>query len=51
MFCELKEALEKARSGRTTVVIAHRLTTVRTADEIVVLGRGKGVVERGNHDV
>jgi ATP-binding cassette subfamily B (MDR/TAP) protein 1 len=45
------DALEKAQQvkGRTTVVIAHRLSTVRQADKIVVMGAGK-VIEEGNHD-
>ena len=47
----VQEALEKARSGRTTIVIAHRLSTVHSADHIVVLGRGTGVVEQGTHQV
>jgi len=42
-------ALEKLMKGRTTLVIAHRLSTVREADFIVVLDGGK-VVERGRHD-
>ena len=42
-------ALEELMSDRTTVVIAHRLSTVRNADEIVVLHDGR-VAEIGNHD-
>ena len=36
------------RKGRTTFVIAHRLSTVQSADEILVLERGQ-IVERGTH--
>ena len=43
------EALERLEEGRTTVVIAHRLSTVREADQIAVLDAG-AVVERGTHD-
>jgi len=42
------EALERAVAGHTTLIIAHRLTTVRLADRIVVLDRGR-LVEQGTH--
>jgi ATP-binding cassette subfamily B protein len=41
-------ALEQLAEGRTTIVIAHRLSTVRGADQIIVLDRGE-IVERGTH--
>jgi len=42
-------ALEELEQGRTTIVIAHRLSTVRDADQIVVLDRGT-IAERGTHE-
>ena len=45
----VSEALERARAGRTTVVIAHRLSTVRGADRVGVLVDGK-IAEIGTHD-
>ena len=45
----VSEALERARRGRTTVVIAHRLSTVRGADRVGVLVDGK-IAEVGTHD-
>ena len=44
----IMEKLERFFEGRTVVVVAHRLSTVRNADKIVVLDKGK-VVEEGSH--
>ena len=42
------ENLEQFFKGKTAIVIAHRLSTVKHADKIIVLDKGK-VVEEGNH--
>lgn len=44
----IQEALERARSGRTTIVVAHRLATIRNAHVIAVIDDGK-VAEQGSH--
>lgn len=45
----VQDGMDKLMSGRTTFVIAHRLSTVRNSDCIIVLEQGR-VIERGNHE-
>ncbi|RQR84163.1 MULTISPECIES: ABC transporter ATP-binding protein [unclassified Burkholderia] len=45
----IQQAMERLMVGRTTLVVAHRLSTVRTLDRLIVLERGK-VIEEGSHD-
>ena len=45
----VQNALDKAKQGRTTLVIAHRLSTVQSADVILCVHKGK-IVEKGSHD-
>eukprot|EP01114_Cavostelium_apophysatum_P016898 TRINITY_DN48_c0_g1_i1.p1 TRINITY_DN48_c0_g1~~TRINITY_DN48_c0_g1_i1.p1 ORF type:complete len:1280 (-),score=427.38 TRINITY_DN48_c0_g1_i1:235-4074(-) len=45
----VQEALDSVMKGRTTIVVAHRLSTIRNADHIVVINKGK-VREQGTHD-
>ncbi|AJG97712.1 thiamine ABC transporter permease [Clostridium beijerinckii] len=45
----IQESLEKLCAGRTTIVVAHRLSTIKNADEIIVLGK-TGIIEAGTHE-
>lgn len=45
----IQESLEKLCAGRTTIVVAHRLSTIKNADEIIVLG-DTGIIEKGTHE-
>lgn len=45
----VQQALDRAAEGRTTIVIAHKLATIRKADNIVVMSKGH-IVEQGTHD-
>ena len=44
----VKEGIDRLIKGKTTIIIAHRFSTVRNANKIVVLDKGK-IVELGNH--
>jgi len=46
---KIQDALEKLLANRTSIVIAHRLTTIKNADRIIVLERGQ-IIEEGNHE-
>ena len=45
----IQRSLEKIIKGRTTIIIAHRLSTVRNVDKIFIIGDG-GIIEQGTHD-
>jgi len=45
----IQKSFDELAIGKTTIMIAHRLTTIKDADVIVVLGKN-GIVEQGNHD-
>ena len=46
---QIQESLSELSKGRTSIVVAHRLSTVKNADEIIVLQEGK-IMERGTHE-
>ena len=46
---QIQASLEELSRGRTVIVVAHRLSTVKNADEIVVIG-DSGIIEKGTHD-
>ena len=45
----IQQSLEELGRGRTSIIVAHRLSTIKNADEIIVL-TSDGIVERGSHD-
>ena len=45
----IQASLDRLSEGRTTIIVAHRLSTIRNADEIAVID-GESIVEKGNHD-
>ncbi|MCL6431264.1 MAG: ABC transporter ATP-binding protein, partial [Anaerolineae bacterium] len=46
---QIQEGLDEVMKGRTCIVIAHRLSTVRNVDRIIVLRNGR-IIEEGNHE-
>lgn len=46
---QIQQALEQLSVGRTTIVVAHRLSTVKNADNIIVIDKN-GIIEQGNHE-
>ncbi|MFM8340419.1 MAG: hypothetical protein ACKN9C_10600, partial [Fluviibacter sp.] len=46
---EIQKALDNLVQGRTTIAIAHRLSTLRKANRLIVLDRGQ-IIEQGSHD-
>lgn len=46
---KILKKLKEVTKNRTTIIIAHRISTIKDADEIIVLDQGK-IIERGNHE-
>ena len=46
--CQIQDALQEAARGRTTIVITHRLASIKHVDKILVFDRGR-IVEQGTH--
>jgi len=46
---EIQAAFNNLMKGRTSFVVAHRLSTIRNADQIIVMNAGR-IIEQGNHD-
>lgn len=46
---QIQQSLEELSRGRTVIVVAHRLSTIKNADEIVVIG-AEGIIEKGTHE-
>ncbi len=46
---EIQESLEELSKGRTNIIVAHRLSTIQNADEILLIGKS-GIIERGTHN-
>lgn len=46
---EIQKSLEELSKGRTNIIVAHRLSTIKNADEIILINNGN-IIERGSHD-